>query len=220
MDMQTRPKLFSTFMMSLLSELYQICPEEGDIEKPKLVICIDEAHLLFDEVSDALLSQMETIIRLIRSKGVGIFFCTQNPIDIPESILGQLGLKIQHALRAFTARDNEAIQRASKNFPTTEYYDISKELLILGVGEALVTTLDERGIPTPLVRTMMAPPTSRMDTLTDDELTSLVSISPLVSKYNMTIDPESAREILERRVSERMAQTTAQNTPSIMDGVG
>lgn len=144
MDMMTRPKLFSTFMLSLLSEIYSTFPEVGDAEKPKLVLIIDEAHLIFDTISPALLSEIEMIIKLIRSKGVGIFFCTQNPIDIPSSILAQLGLKVQHALRAFTAKDRDAIEKASENFPITNYYHVADDLTTLGIGEAFITTLDER----------------------------------------------------------------------------
>jgi uncharacterized protein len=145
---------------------------------------------------------------------VGVYFCTQNPIDIPVSILSQLGLKIQHALRAFTAKDHEAIRRASENFPTTTFYDVADDLTMLGVGEAFVTALDERGIPTPLVHTLITPPESRMGTLTDDELTNLTSISPLVSKYNSTLDRVSAREVIESKITQKLEQ----NTPSIMGG--
>ena len=223
MDMQAKPKLFSTFMLSLLSEIYSTFPEEGDMEKPKLVLIIDEAHLLFENASSTLLSEMEMIIKLIRSKGVGIFFCTQNPIDIPSSILSQLGMKIQHALRAFTAKDREAIEKASENFPISTYYNVADELTTLGIGEAFITTLDEKGIPTPLVRTMILPPESRMDTLTDAELTSLASISPLIQKYNTPLDRESANEILEKRIAEKVTRQTAelqQNTPTIAETIG
>ncbi len=215
MDMMTRPKLFSTFILSLLSEIYNTLPEVGDIEKPKLILFIDEAHLIFENASSSLLREIEMIIKLIRSKWVGIYFCTQNPIDIPANILAQLGLKVQHALRAFTAKDHETIKRASENFPTTEYYDVAHDLTTLGIGEAFITALDEKGIPTPLVHTMIAPPESRMGILTESELMGLTSISPLISKYNIILDRESAREILERRVSEKIAQ----NTPSMMEGM-
>ncbi len=220
MDMMTRPKLFSTFMLSLLSEIYSTFPEVGDAEKPKLVLIIDEAHLIFDTISPALLSEIEMIIKLIRSKGVGIFFCTQNPIDIPSSILAQLGLKVQHALRAFTAKDRDAIEKASENFPITNYYHVADDLTTLGIGEAFITTLDERWIPTALVQTMIAPPHSRMDTLTESELQGFMSVSPLIGKYNTTLDPESANEILTAKINEKMTQLEEQNTPSIMDGVG
>ena len=215
MDMMTRPKLFSTFILSLLTEIYNTLPEVGDIEKPKLIIFIDEAHLIFENASASLLAEVEMIIKLIRSKGVGIYFCTQNPIDIPASILAQLGLKVQHALRAFTANDREAIKRASENFPISNYYHVADDLTTLGIGEAFITALDEKGIPTPLVHTMIAPPESRMGILTESELMGLTSISSLISKYNITLDRESACEVLEKRVSEKIAQ----NTPSMMEGM-
>ncbi len=200
MDLQDKPKLFSTFMLQLLAELYATCPEEGDMDKPKLVLFIDEAHLIFQEASEALLQQIETIIKLIRSKGVGIFFVTQNPMDVPASVLGQLGLKIQHALRAFTAADRKTIKQTSENYPETEYYQVDELLTQLGIGEAFVTLLSEKGIPTPLVHCMMAPPKSRMDVLTDSEVDSLVSNSKLAKKYNEVIDSESAFEILSKKI--------------------
>ncbi|MEP6466114.1 MAG: helicase HerA-like domain-containing protein, partial [Parafilimonas sp.] len=159
-DMQNHPKLFSTFMLQMLAELYATCPEEGDLDKPKLIIFIDEAHLLFDEATSALLQQVETVIKLIRSKGIGIFFCTQNPQDVPASILSQLGLKIQHALRAFTAIDRKTIKQAAENFPETQFYKTEDLLTQMGIGEALVTFLNEKGVPTPLVHTLLCPPRS------------------------------------------------------------
>lgn len=206
-DMQNRPKLFSTFMLQLLAELYATCPEEGDLDKPKLVMFIDEAHLLFQEASDALLSQLETVIKLIRSKGIGIFFCTQNPQDIPAPILSQLGLKIQHALRAFTAADRKTIKQAAENFPETEFYKTDELLTQMGIGEALVTLLNEKGIPTPLVHTMLCSPRSRMDVLTDAEISSLVQKSKLVAKYNQSIDEQSAYEILTAKLEEAAQKT-------------
>ncbi|MBH2004193.1 MAG: DUF853 family protein [Sphingobacteriia bacterium] len=209
-DMQDKPKLFSTFMLQLLAELYAGSPEEGDLDKPKLVLFIDEAHLIFQEASDALLQQLETVIKLIRSKGIGIFFCTQNPQDIPASILGQLGMKIQHALRAFTAADRKTIKQAAENFPETPFYDIDALLTQLGIGEALVTMLNEKGIPTPLVHTMLCSPRSRMDVLTDAEIDASVAKSKLASKYNQVIDSESAYEILTAKLevaSEHIAET-------------
>ena len=201
-DMQNRPKLFSTFMLQMLAELYATLPEAGDIDKPKLVMFIDEAHLVFQEATDALLQQIETVIKLIRSKGVGIFFCTQNPQDIPAAILSQLGLKVQHALRAFTAADRKTIKQAAENYPETEYYQTSELLTQLGIGEALVTALNEKGIPTPLVHTMLVPPRSRMDVLTDAEMDTLISKSKLVKKYADDIDRESACEILTAKLEE------------------
>jgi DNA helicase HerA-like ATPase len=208
--MQNHPKLFSTFMLQLLAELYATCPEEGDPDKPKLVIFIDEAHLIFDEATDALLDQIETVIKLIRSKGIGIFFCTQNPQDVPAPVLSQLGLKIQHALRAFTAADRKTIKQAAENFPETEFYKTDDLLTQLGIGEALVTFLNEKGIPTPLVHTMLCAPRSRMDVLTDAELNAIVNKSKLVAKYNQSIDSESAYEILTAKLQEAADRTQAQ----------
>jgi DNA helicase HerA-like ATPase len=201
-DMQSKPKLFSTFMLSLLAELYATLPEEGDIDKPKLVMFIDEAHLVFQEATNALLQQIETVIKLIRSKGVGIYFITQNPQDIPASILSQLGLKIQHALRAFTAADRKTIKQAAENYPETSFYDVDALLTQLGIGEAFVTLLNEKGIPTPLVHTMLVPPRSRMDVLTDSEIDVLVGKSSLVKKYNTPVDAESAYEILTAKLQQ------------------
>jgi uncharacterized protein len=195
-DLQDKPKLFSTFMLQMLAELYASCPEEGDSDKPKLVMFIDEAHLIFQEASEALLQQIETIIKLIRSKGIGIFFCTQNPMDVPASVLGQLGMKIQHALRAFTAADRKVIKQTAQNYPETEFYKTEDLITQLGIGEALVTMLNEKGIPTPLAHVMLCAPRSRMDVLTDSEIDSLTGKSKLVAKYNQAIDNESAYEIL------------------------
>lgn len=199
-DMQDRPKLFSTFMLQLLAELYATCPEEGDLDKPKLVLFIDEAHLIFNEATDALLQQIETVIKLIRSKGIGVFFCTQNPQDIPASVLSQLGLKIQHALRAFTAADRKTIKQAAENFPISPYYKTDELLTQMGVGEAFVTVLNEKGIPTPLVHTMLCSPRSRMDVLTTDEIETIINKSSLVNKYNTLVDNESAYEILTKKI--------------------
>ena len=195
-DIQDRPKLFSTFMLCLLAEIYATFPEQGDSDKPKLVIFIDEAHLIFNEASDALLDQIESIIKLIRSKGVGIFFCTQVPADIPDAVLSQLGLKIQHALRAFTAKDRKRIKVAAENFPLSEFYETDKVLTKLGIGEALATVLNEKGIPTPLVRTMLCAPRSRMGVLTAKELTQVRAVSEIAEEYNEKIDRKSAYEML------------------------
>jgi DNA helicase HerA-like ATPase len=200
-ELQDRPKLFSTFMLQLLAELYATLPEEGDLEKPKLILFIDEAHLIFNEASEVLLQQIETVVKLIRSKGVGVFFCTQNPMDIPSSVLSQLGMKVQHALRAFTAADRKTIKQAAENYPETPFYVTDELLTQLGIGEALVTMLNERGIPTPLVHTMMAPPRSRMDVLTDGEVAAIVKASKIATKYNEEIDSESAFEILTKKIT-------------------
>jgi DNA helicase HerA-like ATPase len=206
-DMQDRPKLFSTFMLQLLAELYATCPEEGDLDKPKLVIFIDEAHLIFEDATTALLQQIETIVKLIRSKGIGIYFCTQNPMDVPASVLAQLGLKVQHALRAFTAADRKVIKQTAENYPETEFYKTEDLITQLGIGEALVTMLNEKGIPTPLVHCMMCSPRSRMDVLTASEIDGLVSKSKLVAKYNQVIDSQSAYEILTDKLNEAAEKT-------------
>lgn len=199
-DIQDKPKMFSTFMLQLLSELYATLPEEGDLDQPKLVMFIDEAHLVFNNANNVLLAQLETVIKLIRSKGVGIFFVTQNPVDIAPAVLSQLGMKIQHALRAFTANDRKAIKQTAENYPLSEYYDTDEIITQLGTGEALITLLNEKGIPTPLAATMLCPPRSRMDILTQDEIDNLVKRSRLTSIYNREVDNKSAYEILTEKM--------------------
>ncbi len=205
-DIQDKPKLFSTFMLSLLAEIYQQMPEKGDVDQPELVLFIDEAHLIFDEASKVLLDQIETIIKLIRSKGIGVYFVTQNPMDIPKGVLAQLGLKIQHALRAFTANDRQAIKQTADNYPTSEYYKTDEVLTSLGIGEAFVTALNEKGIPTPLAATMMRAPMSRMDILVDSEIAAINAKSKLVKKYSEEMDRESAYEILTKKIDEAFEQ--------------
>jgi uncharacterized protein len=219
-DIQDRPKLFSSFMLCLLSEIYSSFPEVGDIDKPKLVLFIDEAHLIFQEATPALISKLETTIKLIRSKGVGIFFITQNPADVPDSILGQLGMKVQHALRAFTAKDQKAIKLAAENFPLTDYYDIEKTLTSMGIGEALVTVLNEKGIPTPLAHTMMRPPLSRIGVLTENELTKIISDSEIKAKYEEVIDRESAYEILNGKIAIAKEESTEEPEEKEEEGGG
>jgi len=206
-ELQDRPKLFSTFMLQLLAELYASSPEEGDLDKPKLVLFIDEAHLIFNDASEVLLQEIENIVKLIRSKGIGVFFCTQNPMDVPASVLSQLGLKVQHALRAFTAADRKSIKQAAENYPETDFYDVDELLTQLGIGEAFVTMLNEKGIPTPLVHAMIRPPQSRMDILTDAEVQNLVMTSKMVSKYNQPMDTESAYEIVNAKIAEAGKRT-------------
>lgn len=201
-DIQDKPKLFSTFMLSLLAEIYQQMPEKGDVEQPELVLFIDEAHLIFNEASKVLLDQIETIIKLIRSKGIGVYFITQNPMDIPKGVLAQLGLKIQHALRAFTANDRQAIKQTADNYPTSNYYKTDEVLTSLGIGEAFVTALNEKGIPTPLAATMLRAPQSRMDILDESEISEINAKSKLVKKYAEEIDRESAYEILTKKLEE------------------
>ena len=199
-DIQDKPKLFSTFMLQLLAEIYSTFPEQGDSGRPELILFIDEAHLIFNEASKALLNQIESIVKLIRSKGIGVYFVTQNPKDVPSDVLSQLGLKIQHALRAFTANDRKAIKLTAENYPDSEYYDTAQVLTKLGIGEALVSCLNEKGIPTPLARTMLRAPMSRMDILTEDELNTQISKSKLTKKYNEVVDRESAYEILNEKI--------------------
>jgi DNA helicase HerA-like ATPase len=211
-DIQDKPMLFSTFMLSLLAEIYHQMPEKGDVEQPELVIFIDEAHLIFDEASKALLDQIETIIKLIRSKGVGVYFVTQNPMDIPKGVLAQLGLKIQHALRAFTANDRQAIKETADNYPTSEYYKTDELITALGIGEAFVTALNEKGIPTPLAATMLRAPQSRMDILVDSEIAEINSKSKLVKKYSEELDRESAYEILNKKIEDANKQVEEEST--------
>ncbi len=204
-DIQDRPKLFSTFMLSLLAEIYGAFPEQGDKDRPELILFIDEAHLIFNEASKALLDQIESIVKLIRSKGIGLYFVTQNPTDVPYGVLSQLGLKVQHALRAFTARDRQAIKLTAENYPESDYYDTKEVLTSLGIGEALISALDEKGRPTPLAATLLRAPMSRMDVLNERELQSLIDNSKLVDKYNETIDRESAYEMLNEKIEKAEA---------------
>jgi DNA helicase HerA-like ATPase len=187
-------------MLCLLAEVYSTFPEQGDSGRPELVIFIDEAHLIFKEASDALLDQIESIVKLIRSKGVGLYFVTQNPTDVPDAVLSQLGLKVQHALRAFTAKDRKAIKLTAENYPLSDYYKTDEVLTSLGIGEALVSALNEKGIPTPLAATLLRAPMSRMDVLEDDELKDLLSESKLIKQYNEELDRESAYELLNKKI--------------------
>jgi DNA helicase HerA-like ATPase len=205
-DIQDKPKMFSTFMLQMLAEIYNSFPEAGDLEKPKLCVFIDEAHLIFGEASKALLDQIEAIIKLIRSKGVGIYFCTQNPYDIPEDVLAQLGLKVQHALRAFTEKDRKAIRKTAENYPISEFYKTEELLTSIGIGQALVTALNEKGIPTPLAAVHLRAPMSRMGVLNPEELDRVVNSSFLVQKYAEELDRESAYEILEAKLQNARAE--------------
>ncbi len=200
MDMQDRPQLFSTFMLQILAEIFSIFPEVGDAAKPKLVIFIDEAHLIFKDANKGLLDRLETTLKLIRSKGVGIFFCTQSPSDIPDAILGQLGFKIQHSLRAFTAKDYENITKTAKNFPRSEFYNISEMLTNMGVGEALITGLTEKGMMTEAVYTYLRAPMSRMDVLSEVEANNLIDSSNLFPIYNIQVDRKNAEILLKEKL--------------------
>lgn len=221
--MQDKPKLFSSFMLKLLSDVYRQMPELGDPDKPRLVLFIDEAHLIFNYSSKALLNLIETIVKLIRSKGIGLIFCTQTPNDIPEAVLSQLGLKIQHSLRAFTAKDRKALKLVSQNFPVSSYYNTEQLLTTLSIGEALVSALDAKGQPTPLVQAMIRAPESRMGTLSNEELKVLVNQSPLFAKYYQMIDVPSAKEKLSELISEQQVakQQTSQkeNDSSVLNNL-
>lgn len=205
-DIQDKPKLFSTFMLGMLSEIYNNFPEQGDKKTPELVIFIDEAHLIFKDASSALIDKIESIVKLIRSKGIGLFFVTQNPTDLPESILSQLGLKIQHSLRAFTAKDRKKIKQIAQNYPVSDFYEVDQILTSMGIGEALVTALNEKGIPTLLSHTLLRAPISRMGILTNDEIKEVLTQSEIADKYNEVIDRESAYEILTKKIQKIKAQ--------------
>ncbi len=206
-DIQDKPKLFSTFMLQMLAEIYASFPEAGDLDKPKLCVFIDEAHLIFKEASKALLDQIEAIIKLIRSKGVGIYFCTQNPYDVPEDVLAQLGLKVQHALRAFTEKDRKAIKKTAENYPISEFYKTEELLTQIGIGQALVTGLNEKGIPTPLAATHLRAPKSRMGILNEEEIQRVIGFSPIAAKYSDALDRESAYEILQAKINNAKAES-------------
>ena len=200
-DMQDRPALFSTFMMWLLASLYESLPEVGDQEKPKLVFFFDEAHLLFRDANKTFMQQIELVARLIRSKGVGVFFVTHSPTDVPAEVLGQLGNRVQHALRAFTPDDLETVRATAETFPTTEFYDVEDELTKLGIGEALITALDPKGRPLPTVRTLLRPPMSLMAQVEPAVMDAVAAASPIAATYAVDTDPESAKELLAARLA-------------------
>ncbi len=200
-DVQDKPALYSTFLMWMLARLYLELPEAGDLDKPKLVFFFDEAHLLFDGASKDFLAQVEQVVRLIRSKGVGVFFITQSPKDVPADVLGQLGNRVQHALRAFTPDDEQALRAAARTFPKTDFYEIERTLTSLGIGEALVTVLNSNGAPTAPFATRLVPPASRMGPLTDAEFQQRLAASAQVKEYAQAVDRESARELLAARMT-------------------
>lgn len=204
-DVQNQPVLYSTFLLSLLAEIYHAMPETGDLDKPKLVFFFDEAHLLFNDAPKAFLEQVNTIIRLIRSKGIGVFFCTQSPMDIPETVLAQLGNRVQHALRAFTPNDVDALKKTVNTYPRSEFYQIDKMLTSLGTGQALVTVLNEKGIPTEVAATMLTPPRAIMGPMANIDCENLMQASPLFTKYQKAIDPVSAFEMLTDKINQKMA---------------
>ena len=202
-----KPRLYATFLLWLLSELFEVLPEVGDQDKPRLVFFFDEAHLLFDDAPPVLIERVEQVIRIIRSKGVGVYFCSQFPDDIPNEILGQLGNRIQHALRAYTPRDQKAVRTAAETFVANPKLDVAAAISKLGVGEALVSTLQEKGIPMPVEKTIICPPRSRMGSLTPEERTAIKRRSPVGMKYDTPINRESAYEILNQRVEALKAET-------------
>lgn len=208
-DTQSQPALFSTFLLSLLVEIYNSMPEAGDLDKPKLVFFFDEAHLLFKDASKAFMEQIEQVVRLIRSKGIGVFFCTQSPQDIPETVLAQLGNRVQHALRAFTPNDAENLRKTVKTYPRSEFYAIDEALTTLGIGQALVTVLNEKGIPTEVAVTHLTPPRAMMGPLPAAQLEQLIASSEMQAKYGEAVDPVSAHEILTERVNARQQQEAA-----------
>jgi DNA helicase HerA-like ATPase len=208
-DVMDKPSLFSTFMLWMLAQLYETLPEVGDLPKPKLCFFFDEAHLLFDDASEALLEQIERTARLIRSKGVGVYFVTQAPTDVPSSVLAQLGNRVQHALRAFTPDDADALRKTARTFPMTTYYDVEETITSLGIGEALVTVLSPKGVPTPLAATRLLPPDSLMAALPDADLQARIAASPFRTKYGQTIDRQSAYEIITARIAAARAAAQA-----------
>ncbi len=219
-DVMDKPRLYSTFVLWMLAQLYEGLPEVGDLPRPKLAFFFDEAHLLFDDASEALLDQIERTARLIRSKGVGVYFVTQAPTDVPSSVLSQLGNRVQHALRAFTPDDADALRKTARTFPVTEHYDVERTITSLGIGEALVTVLSPKGVPTPLAATRLVPPDSRMAPLAEPEIAQVVAASALATRYGETVDRESAHEIITARLSNaRAAAATAAAEATMRDQV-
>jgi len=219
-DVMDQPRLFSTFMLWMLAQLYETLPEAGDLPKPKLCFFFDEAHLLFDDASKALLDEIERTARLIRSKGVGVYFITQAPTDVPSSVLAQLGNRVQHALRAFTPDDADALRKTARTFPTTTFYDVEKTITSLGIGEALVTVLSPRGVPTPLAATRLLPPDSIMGPLDEVQFRGRIATSPYQAKYGATVDRDSAYERITARIAAaRAASAQAASEAAMRAGV-
>ncbi len=204
-----KPRLYSSFLLWLLSELFENLPEVGDLDKPKLVFFFDEAHLLFDDAPPVLRQKVEQVIRIIRSKSVGVYFCSQYPDDVPNDILGQLGNRVQHALRAYTPRDQKAVKTAAETFVQNPKYNVAEIISGLGTGEALVSTLQEKGIPMPVEKTVICPPRCRMGSITPEDRSSVISRSPVGGKYDHAMNRESAYEILSRRARQPEAETAA-----------
>ncbi len=219
-DVMDKPRLFSTFMLWMLAQLYEDLPEAGDLPKPKLCFFFDEAHLLFNDASDALMEQIERTARLIRSKGVGVYFVTQVPADVPASVLAQLGNRVQHALRAFTPDDADNLRKAARTFPMTEFYDVEKTLTSLGTGEALIAVLSPKGIPTPLAATRLLAPDSLMSPVEEVVFRGHIAMSPLFAKYGTTVDRDSAHEIITARIAAaRAAAIAATHDAAVRAGV-
>jgi len=208
---QDRPGLFSTVMMWLVAGLFEQLPEAGDVDKPKLVFFLDEAHLLFADATDAFVESVTRTVRLIRSKGVGVFFVTQAPTDLPESVLGQLGSRVQHALRAFTPKDAKDLRAVVSTYPTSDFYDVGELLRTMGTGEAAVTLLSEQGVPTPVVHTRMLAPASKMGPIADVDAPA--KASPLYAKYGARVDAQSARELLAARMEAASAPAPQPEAP-------
>jgi hypothetical protein len=203
------PKLYATFLLWLLSELFEQMPEVGDPDKPKLVFFFDEAHLLFNDAPKALLTKIEQVVRLIRSKGVGVYFVTQNPLDVPDNVLAQMGNRVQHALRAFTPRDQKAVKAAAETFRPNPKLDTAQVIMELGKGEALVSFLEGNGTPSMVERAMIRPPSARLGTITPEERKAIVNASPVKGKYEQTMDSESAYEVLQKRLKDGTTTVTA-----------
>jgi len=219
-DVMDRPRLYSTFVLWMLAQLYESLPEVGDLPKPKLAFFFDEAHLLFKDASEALMDQIERTARLIRSKGVGVYFVTQAPTDVPSPVLSQLGNRIQHALRAFTPDDADALRKTARTFPMTTHYDVERTITSLGIGEAFVTVLSPKGVPTPLAATRLLAPDSRMAPLTETELAATVAASPVAARYGQAVDRESAHEMITARLANaRASAATAAAEEAMRDGV-
>jgi DNA helicase HerA-like ATPase len=221
-QLMANPRLYATFLLWLMSELFEELPEVGDADKPRLVFFFDEAHLLFEDASEALLDAVERVVRLIRSKGVGVFFITQNPLDVPESILAQLGNRVQHALRAFTPRDQKAVRAAASTFRQNPVFSAEKVITELGVGEALVSLLEDKGTPSVVERTLIAPPSAQVGPLDETVRRQLIEGSPLRSKYDQAIDRDSAYEMLVKRAEEKTATTADETagTGGVLDTLG
>ena len=215
-DVMDKPRLFSTFTLWLLAQLYEHLPEAGDLPKPKLCFFFDEAHLLFDDASEPLMDQIERTARLIRSKGVGVYFVTQAPTDVPSSVLAQLGNRIQHALRAFTPDDADALRKTARTFPVTDFYDVGRTITSLGTGEALVTVLSPAGVPSPLAATRILPPDSLMAPISEDAFAAKIAESPLGATYGSPVDPDSAHERITARLQAARAAVAEQ---AMRDGV-